>query len=97
MSFGLWVDWSQAGLDTSPGALNLRDPTVRDWLVADVGRDWKPQEFKGQTIDLGVPAAHDYAAREMNRIVSDYHLDMLEHDGTWWPRDAPAMTTRMRP
>jgi hypothetical protein len=81
MKFGLWVDWSQAGLDTSPGALNLRDPTVRDWLVADVGPDWKPQEFKGQTIDLGVPAAHDYAAREVNRIVSDYHLDMLEHDG----------------
>jgi alpha-galactosidase len=81
MKFGLWVDWSQAGLDTSPGALNLRDPTVRDWLVADVGPDWKPQEFKGQTIDLGVPAAHDYATREVNRIVSDYHLDMLEHDG----------------
>ena len=81
LKFGLWVDWSQAGLDTSPGALNLRDPTVRDWLVADVGLDWKPQEFKGQTIDLGVPAAHDYAAREVNRIVSDYHLDMLEHDG----------------
>jgi alpha-galactosidase len=81
MKFGLWVDWSQAGLDTAPGALNLRNPTVRDWLVAGVGPDWKPQEFKGQTIDLGVPAAHDYAQREVNRIVSDYHLDMLEHDG----------------
>jgi disulfide oxidoreductase YuzD len=81
MKFGLWVDWAQAGLDTAPSALNLRDPTVRDWLVADVGPDWKPQEFKGQTIDLGVPAAHDYSAREVNRIVSDYHLDMLEHDG----------------
>jgi hypothetical protein len=81
MKFGLWVDWSQAGLDTAPGALNLRNPTVRDWLVADVGPDWKPQEFKGQTIDLGVPAARDYSTREVNRIVSDYHLDMLEHDG----------------
>jgi hypothetical protein len=81
MRFGLWVDWSQAGLDTAPGALNLRNPTVRDWLVADVGPDWKPQPFKGQTIDLGVPAARDYAAREVNRIVTDYHLDMLEHDG----------------
>ncbi len=81
MKFGLWLDWSQAGLDTAPGALNLRNPNVRDWLVADVGPDWKPQEFKGQTIDLGVPAAHDYSTREVNRIVSDYHLDMLEHDG----------------
>jgi Melibiase/Glycosyl hydrolase family 36 C-terminal domain len=81
MKFGLWVDWAQAGLDTQPGALNLRDPKVRDWLVADVPAAWKPQPFKGQTIDLGVPAAQAYAQKELNRIVSDYHLDMLEHDG----------------
>lgn len=81
MRFGLWVDWAQAGLDTEPGALNLRDPKVRDWLVADVPPNWKPQEFKGQTIDLGVPAARAYAQGEVNRIVRDYHLDMLEHDG----------------
>ena len=81
MRFGLWVDWTQAGLDSEPGALNVHDPTVRDWLVADVGPGWKPQDFKGQTIDLGVPAARNYAAGEVNRIVTDYHLDMLEHDG----------------
>ena len=81
MRFGLWVDWSQAGIDTAPGALNLRDPGVRDWLVADVTSDWKPQDFKGQTIDLGDPPARDYAAMEVNRIVDNYHLDMLEHDG----------------
>ncbi len=81
MKFGLWVDWAQAGLDTGPGALNLRDPKVRDWLVADVAPSWKPQPFKGQTIDLGVPAARAYAQGEVNRIVRDYHLDMLEHDG----------------
>ena len=46
MKFGLWVDWAQAGLDTEPGALNLRDPKVRDWLVADVAPDWKPQELQ---------------------------------------------------
>jgi hypothetical protein len=81
MKFGLWMDWAQAGLDTEPGALNLRTPKVRDWLVADVPANWKPQEFKGQTIDLGVPAARDYAQGEVNRVVQDYHLDMLEHDG----------------
>jgi hypothetical protein len=81
MRFGLWVDWAQAGLDTEPGALNLRDPKVRDWLVADVPPNWKPQAFKGQTIDLGVPAAQAYAQGEVNRMVRDYHLDMLEHDG----------------
>jgi alpha-galactosidase len=81
MKFGLWVDWTQAGLDAQPGALNLRNPTVRDWLVADVPPGWQPQAFKGQTIDLGVPAAKAYAQGEVNRIVRDYHLDMLEHDG----------------
>ena len=43
---------------------------------------YKPQdEFKGITIDIGVPAVHAWAAAEVDRVVSDYHLDMLEHDG----------------
>jgi hypothetical protein len=81
LRFGLWVDWSQAGLDTSPKALNVRNSEVNDWLVNDLSSTWKPEEFKGQTIDLGVPAAREYASREVKRIVEDYHLDMLEHDG----------------
>lgn len=81
LRFGLWVDWTQAGLDTEPGALNARDPRVRDWLVADVGPNWKPEPFKGQTIDIGDPAARNYCAKEVKRIVESYHLDMLEHDG----------------
>jgi hypothetical protein len=81
LRFGIWVDWAQAGLDHSPGALNVHDLKVRDWLVADVGPDWRPEEFKGQTIDLGVPGAREFAAKEVTRIVEDYHLDMLEHDG----------------
>ncbi|MDR3774481.1 MAG: alpha-galactosidase [Terracidiphilus sp.] len=81
LRFGIWTDWTQAALDTEPGALNARDPTVRDWLVTDLKPDWKPEEFKGQTIDIGDPAAHDWAAKEVKRIVEDYHLDMLEHDG----------------
>ena len=81
LRFGLWVDWSQAGADTNAGALNAHDPQVRDWLVNDVRTDWKPEEFKGMTTDLGLPAAGAYAAKEVKRIVEDYHLDMLEHDG----------------
>ena len=81
LKFGLWVDWTQAGLSTEPGALNARDPKVRDWMVTDLPADWQPEPFKGQTIDLGVPAAKQWAQREVERIVSDYHLDMLEHDG----------------
>ena len=81
LRFGLWVDWTQAGVSSRPGALNVRDPRVRDWMVTDVPADWRPEAFKGQTIDLGVPEAKDWARGEVERIVSDYHLDMLEHDG----------------
>ena len=81
LKFGLWVDWTQAALDSEPGALNANDPKVRDWMVTDLPPGWKPEEFKGQTIDLGVPAAKEWAQREVDRIVTDYHLDMLEHDG----------------
>ena len=81
LKFGLWTDWAQAALDTFPGALNLRDPEVRDWTVSDLPADWKPEEFKGQTIDIGVPAAAAYAQREVLRMVEENHLDMLEHDG----------------
>jgi alpha-galactosidase len=81
LKFGIWVDWTQAGLSTEPGALNARDPKVRDWMVSDIPTDWKPEPFKGQTIDLGVPEAKQWAQKEVERIVTDYHLDMLEHDG----------------
>jgi len=81
LKFGLWVDWTQAGLSTEPGALNARDPKVRNWMVTDIPDDWQPEPFKGQTIDIGVPEAKQWAEREVNRIITDYHLDMLEHDG----------------
>jgi alpha-galactosidase len=81
LKFGLWTDWTQAALSNEPGALNVHDPKVNDWVIADTPADWKPEPFKGQTVDIGVPAAHEWAERETERIVSDYHLDMLEHDG----------------
>jgi hypothetical protein len=81
LKLGLWVDWTQAGLDNEPEALNLRDPKVRDWAVSDLPPSWKPAPFKGQTIDIGEPAAHAYAQREVLRIIESYRLDMLEHDG----------------
>lgn len=81
LKFGLWVDWAQAALEREPGALNVRDPKVRGWLTADLPASWKPEEFKGQTVDIGVPKAKAWAMRETDRIVTDYKLDMLEHDG----------------
>ena len=81
LRFGLWTDWTQAALSTEPGALNVNDPTVKDWLVADVKPGWKPEEFKGQTVDIGVPAAEQWADTTLKRIVTEFKLDMLEHDG----------------
>ncbi len=81
MRFGIWTDWTQAALSTEPGALNVNDPKVKDWLITDLKPDWKPEEFKGQTMDIGVPEAERWADRTLKRIVGDFKLDMLEHDG----------------
>jgi alpha-galactosidase len=81
LKFGLWVDWAQAGTSPAPGALNVADPRVRDWLTTDPPANWKAAGFKGITIDLGMPAAQAWASHEVRRIVRDYHVDMLEHDG----------------
>jgi hypothetical protein len=81
LKFGIWVDWAQAGIDTEPGALNVNDPKTKEWLVADTPAGWKPDAFVGRTMDLGVPAVEAHAETELNRIVTSYKLDMLEHDG----------------
>jgi alpha-galactosidase len=82
LRFGLWIDWTQAGTSTAPGARNVFRPPTRDWLIADPPPGWKNTEpFKGITIDLSVPAAQAWAQDELEHIVSEYRLDMLEHDG----------------
>lgn len=82
LRFGLWIDWAQAGPSTAPGALNVHDPRIRDWLIADPPPLWQASEpFKGITIDIGLPAARAWVAAELERLVTDNHLDMLEHDG----------------
>ena len=82
LKFGLWIDWTQAGVSTAAGALNAYDPLIRDWLIADPPPDWKhSEEFKGITMDLGLPAVRAWATRELERLVTENHLDMLEHDG----------------
>ena len=103
LKFGLWVDWAQAGVSTAPGARNVRDPETRDWLIADPPDPWPHREgFKGITMDIGVPAARDWIGTELERLVTENHLDMLEHDGylvaqgsshTDHPAAAPAPAT----
>ncbi len=81
LRFGLWTDWTQAGDSTYPGALTVHDPKVHDWLTTDPPANWKQEEFKGITIDIGYPPAKQWAAARVAKIISDFHLDMLEHDG----------------
>jgi alpha-galactosidase len=81
MKFGLWLDWAQAGLGTSPGALNVRNPKTRGWLTTELAPNWRPEELKGGPIDIGDPPAKAWVMRETERIVNDYKLDVLEHDG----------------
>jgi alpha-galactosidase len=59
----------------------VHDPRVQDWLTVAPPAGWKPREFKGITIDIGVPAARQWASAMVAKIVNDFHLDMLEHDG----------------
>ena len=75
LKFGIWCDWAQAD------ASKINDTPVKDWTVSDLPAGWKPDAFKSQTIDIGDPAAHAYAQEQVLRIVEDYKLDMLEHDG----------------
>ena len=82
LKFGLWVDWAQAGTSKRRGALSVANPATRNWLTTDPPKGWKPAEFKGVTIDIGLPAAKAWVAGEADRLVRDYHLDMLEHDGS---------------
>lgn len=81
LRFGLWMDWTQAGESAHPGALNVHDPGIRDWLTTDPPAHWKQDEFKGITIDIGYSPAKQWAQGRVMKVIRDFHLDMLEHDG----------------
>ena len=81
LKFGLWTDWTQAGVGTGAEALNVSDPNTKDWLTVTPPPGWKPKEFRGITIDIGVPVARQWASALVAKLVSGFHLDMLEHDG----------------
>jgi len=75
LKFGLWTDWTQAGTEA------VRALPTRDWLTVDPPKNWKPSDFKGITMDIGVPAARQWASALVTKLVRDFRLDMLEHDG----------------
>ena len=81
LKFGLWMDWALAAREKN-APLSIDNPRVQPWLTTDPPLGWQPAEvFKGSTMDIGVPSVHAWADAELDRVVRDYHLDMLEHDG----------------
>ena len=81
MKLGLWVAWTHGGDSSDPEALNIfRHP---DWATEALKPDWKAEDINWSTlIDLGFDPARDWAERELDRIVTDNHLDYLKHDYT---------------
>ena len=79
MKLGLWVAWTHGGDSDYPGALNVfRHP---DWFNEKVASDWNGSAINwGPLMDLGCDPARKWAEQELERIVSEYHLDYLKHD-----------------
>lgn len=74
MKFGLWVAFTQIS-----EAMLRRHP---DWITTP-GKPidpHRPLSFRTLTICLGNPAARAWMKRELQRIVTEYGVDLLEYD-----------------
>jgi hypothetical protein len=84
LKFGLWVGWTQGGIGDASSdparTLNVFDPGRRDWFARPPAPGWKPQDFTGSTVCLADPDAATWCFRLLQSVVSEYKLDMLEHD-----------------
>lgn len=81
MSFGLWVGWTQGGTESrGMETLAVTNPEQRDWFTRDYPPTWKPTDFTGAPVCLADKPARDWCLGELRRIVTDYKLDLLEHD-----------------
>jgi len=81
MLFGLWVGWTQGGTDArGMETLAVTNPNQRDWFTRDYALIWKPSDFTGATICLADRPAREWCLNELRRIVTEYKLDLLEHD-----------------
>ena len=72
LKFGLWVAFTQAG-----PALARRHP---EWLTAPMPLNWDPPSYAGLTMCQAYPPARDHMARVLEKSVSEFQLDYLEHD-----------------
>jgi alpha-galactosidase len=74
MRFGLWVAFTQIGEEM------LKQHPV--WITTPGQQidPHRPFSYRTLTICLGNPAARAWIQRELERIVTEYHVDMLEYD-----------------
>jgi alpha-galactosidase len=72
LKFGLWVTFTQAG-----ATIARSHP---DWLTAPMPLNWMPQSYAGLTMCLAYPPAREHMAAVLERAVSGFGLDYLEHD-----------------
>jgi hypothetical protein len=74
MKFGLWVAFTQIS-----ETLLKKHP---DWVTTPGARidPHRPFSFRTLTICLGNPAARAWIRHELDRIVTDYGIDLLEYD-----------------
>ena len=72
LKFGLWVAFTQAG-----PALARRHP---EWLTAPMPLNWDPPSYAGLTMCQAYPPARDHMAQVLEKSVSEFQLDYLEHD-----------------
>ncbi|MBI1178589.1 alpha-galactosidase [bacterium] len=81
MLFGLWVGWTQGGAEGKDlSTLAVANPVQRGWFTRDYPANWKPSDFTGAPVCLSSASAQVWCLNELRRIVTDYKLDLLEHD-----------------
>ena len=82
--FGLWVGWTQGGVrpdvEDRQAVLNVFAPDRKNWFAYDHAADWKPADFTGADLCLADPDADAWCISLLDRLVTEYKLDMLEHD-----------------
>lgn len=72
LKFGLWVAFTQAGR-----TLARSRP---EFLTAPAPLNWLPPSYAGLTMCLAYPPAQAHMAGVLEKAVSDFQLDYLEHD-----------------
>jgi alpha-galactosidase len=72
MKFGLWVAYTQAS-----SAVAKAHP---EWLTAPAPLNWEPPSYAGLTMCQAYSPARRHMASLLERVVSEYQLDYLEHD-----------------